>query len=579
MPRPPAAIEWLSLAVILLHLFVAPYTKVEESFHVQAVHDLLFRGPHPAALPHYDHLSFPGVVPRTFIGALLLASLGAAPVYLVQAGRRIGQHALIWLNYHAPRLTATIPAFLYPWPEPRRSALLIVRLLLGTLTWLSLVAVRRALPWPDARAFYGIITASQFHLLFYASRPLSNTFALILTNAALACRLQGVDDAGVVLVAVAAAVFRFELALLLMLLFLADAWRAGRSRTAWRALCRRAALALLSAAAAAAVSVLVDSYFWRRRVYPEWEAFRFNAIANRSHEWGTAPWHWYWTSALPRALLFIPTYVPLLPIALLGWTEARQLALPYLGYVACMSALPHKELRFVFYALPVANAAAALVLGAAFRYGWSPVSDEKIARAASALTELDARPYYEVVRETDRKLWTRRFAAVCCALLVLTATVSHTVFLGVSSRNYPGAEALLALHRAHAAAEKTPACARPYVHIDAAAASSGISQFLHIPAWHYSKREYAPGQRVDWRQYTHLVTERAAEAGFERVYSARAPDAWLHQYPFVRFAERIHVLRRRQERLQRSDAEDDSGEEARQALLLPGCWPARLPWS
>ena len=72
-------------AVILLHPLASPYTKVEESFHIQATHDILTYGiPSPLRLnrtaiaekfqSEYDHFSFPGAVPRTFIGALALAS-------------------------------------------------------------------------------------------------------------------------------------------------------------------------------------------------------------------------------------------------------------------------------------------------------------------------------------------------------------------------------------------------------------------------------------------------------------------------------------------------------------------------
>lgn len=77
--------------VILIHLLVAPYTKVEESFHVQATHDILVHGfPSDKAdlnRNNYDHFAFPGAVPRTAVGAAVLAKL-SYPMIAFSSGLR-----------------------------------------------------------------------------------------------------------------------------------------------------------------------------------------------------------------------------------------------------------------------------------------------------------------------------------------------------------------------------------------------------------------------------------------------------------------------------------------------------------
>jgi alpha-1,6-mannosyltransferase len=68
----------LLISVILLHLSVSPFTKVEESFNIQATHDILTYGfniadPKAHLAKNYDHVDFPGSVPRTFVGAVTLS--------------------------------------------------------------------------------------------------------------------------------------------------------------------------------------------------------------------------------------------------------------------------------------------------------------------------------------------------------------------------------------------------------------------------------------------------------------------------------------------------------------------------
>lgn len=65
--------------------------------------------------------------------------------------------------------------------------------------------------------------------------------------------------------------------------------------------------------------------------------------ACRSAEWGTQPLYWYFTSALPRAMLGA------LPLTLYGLYRERRvwdLVAPTTVYVAIYSLLPHKEVRF-----------------------------------------------------------------------------------------------------------------------------------------------------------------------------------------------------------------------------------------
>lgn len=145
------------LALATLHLHVSPYTKVEESFNIQAVHDILKYGlPLSNATSkfeiYFDHMTFPGAVPRTFIGSLIVSGLAMPQIWI---GELVGKAAQIH-----------------------------VRAVLGGLNASALAIFARSIQrayGPRVAAWYVVLQASQFHLWYYASRTLPNMFAFPLS--------------------------------------------------------------------------------------------------------------------------------------------------------------------------------------------------------------------------------------------------------------------------------------------------------------------------------------------------------------------------------------------------------------
>jgi alpha-1,6-mannosyltransferase len=140
---------------------VAPYTKVEESFNIQAIHDISSYGFPTQNISstiqtYYDHATFPGAVPRTFVGALALAGV-SKPILLLSGGR---------------------------------FAQFIVRAVLGLFNSYALLKYKAALAkvfGTDVGRWYVLLQATQFHVIYYASRTLPNMFAFGLSEFSLSC--------------------------------------------------------------------------------------------------------------------------------------------------------------------------------------------------------------------------------------------------------------------------------------------------------------------------------------------------------------------------------------------------------
>ena len=469
-PRTTTGPLLLLLLSIATHCVTVPFTKVEESFNVQATHDVL-RWPHAlwnesVVRENFDHVSFPGVVPRTFWGPLLLA-VGATPA--ISVARVVAPAAF---------------------EDDLVAELVLVRLTLGVLVWVAFASFARAVEKavsPAAARWMTLLSAVQFHLPFYASRTLPNTFALVGVLFAYAALVRNRHLVAIAWLVATTVVFRCDI-LVLLAPVAVWVWLVDAPSLTLPALLRRgfamAFTALASAVVSLGLSILLDSRLWLDGAttwrWPEGEVLWFNVVENKSSAWGVSPWHWYATSALPRSLA---AGAALLPFGVVGalsnfQKDARivgRVVVPATVFVALYSVLPHKELRFVFPALPALNLASGV--GAA----WLSEAFPRLGKVPPAL------------------------ALVACVL-------STTMFWSAARLNYPGGHALAALHSAVA----PPPARGLSVHVDVYSAMSGVSRFGYSPRFAYSKDE---SSTLDRSAFDVLLTRDAHVDGFTPVHA------------------------------------------------------------
>ncbi|KAI0715822.1 alpha-1,6-mannosyltransferase subunit [Cerioporus squamosus] len=462
-----AALDLILLLAGLSYVSLAPYTKVEESFNLHATHDVLMYGVGREGLHKYDHFTFPGAVPRTFVGSVVLA-------WATQLCVRMGS----WFGIFSDKFDLQV----------------IARMVLASTNAVGLCLLRRAVSRRFGRptaVMFVLLTCTQFHLLFWMGRTLPNMFALLPANIALYLLIDRAPNStrpskssvhwAIALLTFTTVVFRSELLLLL-------------GPLVWQAILRYTTLhdvikvGLLSGILSATLTVLVDSYFWQQwLLWPELYGIYFNVLQGKSSDWGTSPTYAYFTSLLPKLLL---SSMPLSALGCLLDARIRSLLLPYLAFVGLISGLAHKEWRFVIYVVPAFNIAAA--------------------RGAVWLTS----------RRKGTLLGRLSFLAV---VAMLAGNCFATFLLARSSfANYPGGTALYAFnHLLH----RRSTVLSLHVHISNLAAQTGASLFLHSHAppfhpvlngtypvnWVYDKTENLSFDDLTRsRVITHLIAETAS---------------------------------------------------------------------
>ena len=546
--------DFLLLVSVLFLLYRCPFTKVEESFNIQASHDLLQYSwwKYDELIKNFDHLEFPGVVPRTFTGPLMLC-IFKRPIQSI--------------------LTA-ISSIKYLDGLSSISNQDIIRMTLGFWLWFCYCRFSRSvthrfgvLGGIPTGCLVSAITALQFHIPFYMSRTLPNTFALSGCLLAYSMWLRRQPLVCLCILAIFAVIFRCDLLVLLAPMAL-QMLLMGEVQ-----FFRSFFVGIGVVLCALIVTVAVDSYFWGHLfpdssllgrhgvVWPEGFVFFYNTVQNKSSNWGTHAWHWYGTSALPRALnaglilltsavtgLKLPrcdasvkdvlrsscVYSDSMSTAALSLQQQQRDLLyfccPAVVFVVLYSFLPHKELRFIFPAIPLLTVAEAIglqrlivpnrrravnnVLAEGAVENDLKTATGSVLRRRGATQTSDVSPIRTAVPSTDA-VWLYYFMRwIARAILCFTLVVSllcYNTFLLASVHNYPGGEALHWLTTSSSGIASSRASV-VNVHIAVGACMTGVTRFgqhaeLSGHTVLYSKAENLPRNAKAYEAFDWLLSD------------------------------------------------------------------------
>lgn len=483
--------SFLLIVCAFAHLYFSPFTKVEESFNIQAIHDILTYGVRD--LSSYDHINFPGVVPRTFISSLIIAAILKPFIKLgllensyngTGLGVQLGARSIIAIT--------NILSIVF-FKNCVQMKLLDSLLSKGALSKKSSVvdedAESRIAPSSSLSYWVDVFLLGQFHLMYYCSRSLPNFIvAFALANVAMGFVAKDKLSISVLLLSFGGVVFRMELGVLCVALVLGkifieltvtDEITVKQLLKLENGYSKLLKFAALGAMLGGSISFIVDSYFWGYKTIPELESFVFNIVNKQSSNWGIEPFHAYLTKYL--LMFFLPPTVLILNYYGLQYSYNNfkmffLLEMTALFHIAIMSLQPHKEWRFICYVVPIFT-----IIGAN--------------GSSFTLININYKDPFGIL------------IPILMSLSPLVSLLISAVFSIISSKNYPGGVALQQFN--------SYILANDYkgkdiiVHMDTLTCMSGATLFgqINLPDYHitYDKTEVGEELVKNWESYDFLI--------------------------------------------------------------------------
>jgi alpha-1,6-mannosyltransferase len=153
--------------------------------------------------------------------------------------------------------------------------------------------------------------------------------------------------------------------------------------------------------------------------------------------------------------------------------------------------------------------------------------------------------------QNTNKHWKWNFLFIASVISLLITFITSIIILYLSSQNYPGGYAFQKLHNIETGInlflnfivyhqiEKV----EHYVHIDIAAAQSGVSRYGESldPLWKYSKEE----NLTEFSKFTHLLSEHSNFTNFKVIGVENSfSHIQLSSFPMIfKFHPKIYILK------------------------------------